>query len=184
LDHQRVIGKYDYQRVEMRQKLPKQAKVQLLVNEVMAWAEAELRKHGKCSAGAAWLLPGASKPEFRTIEHSAPAPTLSIQQQEAMLLAELQPRWHRRELAAVILAAPVLYGRDGSAERSLAVRLHTETPDGYCADILMPYRIRSGWRWRESAGNRVHFSHPVAQESDSRFSDVRRPPGTDDADET
>jgi hypothetical protein len=62
----------------MRQKLPKQAEVQLLVNEVMAWAEAELRKHGKCSAGAAWLVPGALKPEFRAIAHSAAAPMLSI----------------------------------------------------------------------------------------------------------
>jgi hypothetical protein len=63
----------------MRQKLPKQAEVQLLVNEVMARAEAELRKDGKCSAAAAWLVPGALKPEFRTIKHSAEAPTLSIQ---------------------------------------------------------------------------------------------------------
>jgi hypothetical protein len=159
----------------MWQKLPKQAEVQLLVNEVMAWAEAELRKSGKFSAAAAWLVPGALKPEFRTIAHSADDPTVSIQQQEAMLAAELRPRWQRRELAAVILAAPVLYGRNGSAERSLAVRLHAETLDGYCADFLMPYRIRSGWRWRESGGNRVHFSHPVAQESDSRFSDLPAP---------
>jgi hypothetical protein len=175
LDHQRVIGKFDYQRVEMRQKLPKQAKVQLLVNEVMGWAEAELQKNGQCSAAAAWLLPGASKPEFRTIGHPTDAPALSIQQQEAMLVAELRPRWQRRELAAVILAAPVVYGRNGSAERSPAVRLHAETHDGYCADILMPYRIRSGWRWRGSARNRVHFSHPVAQESGSRFGDLPAP---------
>jgi hypothetical protein len=33
----------------------------------------------------------------------------------------------------------------------------------------MPYRIRAGGRWRGTPGNRVHFSHPVAQESDSRF---------------
>jgi hypothetical protein len=50
------------------------------------------------------------------------------------------------------------------------VRLHVETRDGYCADILMPYRIRTSWGRRGSTRNRVHFSHPVAQESDPRFS--------------
>ncbi|HEY3988736.1 MAG TPA: hypothetical protein VGM02_05510 [Acidobacteriaceae bacterium] len=70
---------------------------------------------------------------------------------------------------AALLMAPVFYGRSGSGERSTAVRLHVETREGYCADIFMPYRIRTGWRRRGRPPNRVHFSHPVAQESDSRF---------------
>jgi hypothetical protein len=175
LDHQRVIGNFDYQRVEMRQKLPKQAEVQLLVNAVMHWAEAELKKNGHFHPAAAWLLRGAVQPEFRTLDHSDSLDVPSMQQQEAMLAAELRLRWQREELAAAILAAPVLYGPSGSQERSLAVRLHAEAQDGYCADILMPYRIRTSGRWRGSSGNRVHFSHPVAQESDSRFSDSPSP---------
>jgi hypothetical protein len=159
----------------MRQKLPKQAEVQLLVNAAMSWAEGELRMSGRFPAAAAWLVTGASEPEFRTIAYSETPQTLSIQQQEAMLAAGLWPRWQAGELAAVVLAAPVLYGRSGSDERSLAVRLHAEAHDGYCADILMPYRIRAGWRWRGTSRNRVHFSHPVAQESDSRFSDSPSP---------
>jgi hypothetical protein len=51
-----------------------------------------------------------------------------------------------------------------------------EARDGYCADILMPYRIRTRRGWRGGPRNRVHFSHPVAQESDSRFSDSPAPP--------
>jgi hypothetical protein len=100
----------------------------------------------------------------------------SVQQQEAVLAAELQTRWQRGELAAAVLVAPVLYGQSGSGDRSQAVRLHVEARDGYCADILMPYRIRTRRGWRGGPRNRVHFSHPVAQESDSRFSDSPAPP--------
>ena len=177
LDHQRVIGNFDYQRVEMRQKLPKQAEVQLLVNAVMPWAEAELKKNGRFVPAAAWLLPGASEPEFHPVEISEapPMPSLSIEQQEAALTADIRRRWQIGELAAAVLVAPVLYGRSGSGERSQAVRLHVEARDGYCADILMPYRIRTRRGWRGGPPNRVHFSHPVAQESDSRFSDAPAP---------
>jgi hypothetical protein len=158
----------------MRQKLPKQAEVQLLVNAVMPWAEAELRREGRFSAAAAWILPGAD-PEFRVAEVSKADPAPSVQQQEALLTAELRPRWQRGELSAFVLVAPVLYGRSGSGERSQAVRLHVEARDGYCADILMPYRIRPRRGWGGGPRNRVHFSHPVAQESDSRFSDSPAP---------
>ena len=175
LNHQRVIGSFDYQRVEMRQKLPKQAEVQLLVNAVMHWVEAELKRNGHFHPAAAWLVRGAVKPELRKLDHPGGLDVPSVQQQEAMLAAELRPRWQREELAAAILVTPVLYGRSGSQERSLAVRLHAEAHDGYCADILMPYRIRRTGRWRGPSGNRVHFSHPVAQESDSRFNDSPSP---------
>ena len=158
----------------MRQKLPKQAEVQLLVNAVMPWAEAELKKKGSFYLAAAWLVPGASEPEFRAMEdpgaNQTSSPPLSMEQQEAALTDELRARWQRGELGAAILVAPVLYGRKGSGERSPAVRLHVEARDGYCADILMPYRIRARRGWRDGPRNRVHFSHPVAQESDSRFS--------------
>jgi hypothetical protein len=178
-DHQRVIGNFDYQRVEMQQKLPKQAEVQLLVNAIMPWAEAELKKKGRFYLAAAWLVPGSSEPEFRAIEdpdaNQTPSTILSMEQQEAALTHELRARWQRGELGAAILVAPVLYGRKGSGERSQAVRLHVEARGGYCADILMPYRIRAR-RWgRDGSRNRVHFSHPVAQESDSRFSDSPTP---------
>jgi hypothetical protein len=160
----------------MQQKLPKQAEVQLLVNAVMPWAEAELQKSGRFSPAAAWLLPGASEPEFRPMDVSQAALGQSVQQQEAALAVELRARWQRGELAAAVLVAPVLYSRSGSGERSQAVRLHVEARGGYCVDILMPYRIRTRRGWRGDTRNRVHFSHPVAQESDSRFSDSPAPP--------
>jgi hypothetical protein len=159
----------------MRQKLPKQAKVQLLVNTVMPWVEAELQKNGRFSPAAAWLLPGASEPVFCTPDVPDAIQMPSMEQREVTLAAELRARWQRDELAAAVLLAPVLYGRSGSEERSQAVRLHVVARDGYCADILMPYRIRTRSRWRGGARNRVHFSHPVAQESDSRFSDAPAP---------
>ncbi len=136
----------------------------------MPWAEAELQKTGRIPAAAAWLCRGDPEPKFRSGNSAGDLASQSVAQQEAVLVTELQTLWQQGELAAVLLAAPVLYGRSGSGERSLAVRLHLEAWDGYCADILMPYRIRAGSRWRGTARNRVHFSHPVAQESDSRFS--------------
>jgi hypothetical protein len=142
-----------------------------LVNTIMRWAEVRLQETGRIPAAAAWLSSGNREPEFRTGEVADNPADRSVAQQEAILVADLQGAWKRGETAAVLLAAPVLYGRSGSGERSLAVRLHVEGRDGYCADILMPYRIRAVSRWRGSTRNRVHFTHPMAQESDSWFSD-------------
>jgi hypothetical protein len=147
-------------------KLNTPPEVQLLVNRVMGWAEVELKAEGRIPAAAAWLSCNSSEPEFRTLPDRG---DMSIARQEGLLTAELEGRWRRRELSAILLAAPVLYGRHGSEERSEAVRLHLEAAGDYCVDILMPYRVRAASRWRGSSGNRVHFSHPVAQESDSRF---------------
>ena len=98
----------------MRQKLPKQAEVQLLVNAVMPWAEAELQKKGRFVPAAAWLLPGASEPEFHPVETSDAPPALSMEQQEATLTADIRRRWQIGEVAAAVVVAPVLYGRSGS----------------------------------------------------------------------
>jgi hypothetical protein len=146
-------------------KLHAPPEVQLLVNTVMSWAETQLKTQGRVPAAAAWLPRDSSEPGFRTLEGLAAE--ASIARQEGLLAAELQAPWRRNELAAILLAAPVLYGRKGSTERTQAVRLHVEAAAGYCADILMPYRIRAAGRWRSGPRNRVHFSHPVAQESDS-----------------
>jgi hypothetical protein len=159
----------------MQQNLPNLAPVQLLVNTVMRWAESRLQETGRIPAAAAWLLRGNPESEFRAIGSAEDLPALSVAEQEKMLATELRGPWQRDELDAILLAAPVLYGRSGSGERSPAVRLHVEAREGYCADILMPYRIRTGWRRRGTSRNRVHFSHPVAQESDSRFSESRGP---------
>jgi hypothetical protein len=139
--------------------------VQLLVNTVMSWAEEQLKAEGRIPAAAAWLPYNSSEPGFRILDGLDAG--ASIARQESLLAAELQVPWRRKELAAVLLAAPVLYGSKGSTERTEAVRLHVEAASGYCADILMPYRIRAAGRWRSGPPNRVHFSHPVAQESDS-----------------
>ena len=142
---------------------------------VMRWAEARLQETGRIPAAAAWLSSGDKEPEFRTGEPADGLTAPSVAQQEAILVAGLRGTWKRGETGAVLLAAPVFFGQSGSGERSLAVRLHVEARDGYCADILMPYRIRTRGRWGGSSGNRVHFSHPVAQESDSRFNDSPSP---------
>jgi hypothetical protein len=130
----------------------------------MSWAEDQLKTMGRIPAAAAWLPRDTLRPEFRTLQAGE---DLSLEEQETRLAAELKGPWQRHELAAILLAAPVLYGRQGSSERSEAVRLHVEAAPGFCVDILMPYRIRAASRWHRNSQNRVHFTHPVAQESDS-----------------
>jgi hypothetical protein len=91
-------------------------------------------------------------------------------------------------MRAAGLAADVSFGKQNSGERADAVRLHIEHRNGYCADIFVPYKIRTSRRnpdalnrdsqnrdaqnrdaQNRDAQNRVRFSHPVAQESDRRF---------------
>ena len=134
----------------------------------MSWAEGELKLHGRISALAAWLPAGEQTPHMRSAQH----PEETIQSQEAALADDLRTRWHDGEVRVAALVAPVLFGKAGTAERSEAVRLHIEAQTGYCADILMPYRVRPVQRWRGKQQNRVHFSHPVAQESISRLGEV------------
>jgi hypothetical protein len=162
--------------------------IQLLVNTVMSWAEAELKNHGHIPALAAWL-PEAE--EDRQRPQMCPAERIddTLQSQEAALAEDLKARWRDGQMTAAALVAPVVFHKAGSAERSEAVRLHIEALGGYCADILMPYRVRPASAWRRKQQNRVHFSHPVAQESISRLGE---PPaqtdtscsGIDHADET
>jgi hypothetical protein len=148
-------------------KLHAPPEVQLLVNRVMSWADEQLKAEGRIPAAAAWLPRNTSEPGFRTFDGAKAGEDLPIAQQESLLAMELRGPWRRNELAAILLAAPVLYGRKGSDERTEAVRLHVEAANIYCADILMPYRIRVAGLWRNGPRNRVHFSHPVAQESES-----------------
>jgi hypothetical protein len=150
--------------VKVVPKLHTPPEVQLLVNKVMSWAEAQLKTEGRIPAAAAWLPRNTSQPEFRSWQTEQ---NLSLAEQERLLAAELEGPWRRQELAAILLAAPVLYGRPGSSERSEAVRLHVEAAPSFCVDILMPYRIRAASRWHGNSQNRVHFTHPVAQESNS-----------------
>jgi len=146
----------------------------------MAWAEGELKKNGRIRPLAAWLPAGDDvrrDPQVRTRTYSQmraeegreETGRETIEAQEAALTTDLSARWRDGELTAVALVAPVLYGKAGTSERAEAVRLHIEARSGYCADILMPYRVRPALRWHGKQQNRVHFSHPVAQESVSRL---------------
>lgn len=151
--------------------------IQLLVNTVMSWAEAELKNHGHIPALAAWM-PTAEVGPQRPQMCPAERPDDTLHSQEAALTEDLKVRWRNGQVKAAALVAPVVFHKAGSAQRSEAVRLHIEALGGYCADILMPYRVRSARAWRGKRQNRVHFSHPVAQESISRLSE---PPAQTDS---
>jgi hypothetical protein len=138
----------------------------------MSWAEGELKKQGHIPALAAWLPTAESDlrdPQVRLAERPPEALPETIQAQEAALTDDLKARWRDGEATVAALVAPVLFAKAGEAERSEAVRLHIEARSGYCADILMPYRVRRAPRWRGKQQNRVHFSQPVAQESMPRL---------------
>ena len=95
-------------------KLHAPPEVQLLVNTVMSWAEGQLKTEGRIPAAAAWLPRNSSEPGFRTLGGPEVAAELSIAQQASLLARELETPWRRNELSAILLAAPVLYGRKGS----------------------------------------------------------------------
>ncbi|MCU1313338.1 MAG: hypothetical protein JWM54_1095 [Acidobacteriaceae bacterium] len=134
----------------------------------MTWAEGELKEHGHLPARAVWLPPAEDDLHVPQPCFAEPVED-TIQAQEAELTEGLKARWRDGRVTAAAMVAPVLFGKAGTAERTEAVRLHIEALSGYCADILMPYRVRPAPRWRRKQQNRVHFSHPVAQESIPRL---------------
>ena len=147
-------------------KLHAPPEVQLLVNKVMSWAEEQLKAEGRLPAAAAWLPRDNSEPGFRTLDGSAPEASIA---QRRACGAELQAPWRRNELAAILLAAPVLYGRKGSAERTQAVRLHVEAggrtreTTGEAARLLADTVCRAGYRaaGRWHSGPRNHVSSAI-----------------------
>jgi hypothetical protein len=141
------------------------AEAQTLMNTLMDEAQARLKAEGGFPPFAAWL--GAEDaPSLLRRDEEAGMPAREIVER---LTGDLRSKADNGGVRVAALAADVRFGKAGSGDLENAVRLHIEHQDGYCADIFVPYKIRNSWRPRPGAQNRVHFSHPVAQESERRF---------------
>jgi hypothetical protein len=164
---------------------------QVLMNFLMDEAQRRLKAQGgfqpfaaaMAAEGTLSLLAGEHPAETpaRVIAERLTAQLRSLM--EAGIESATQAGCKAGGMRAAGLAADVSFGKQNSGERSDAVRLHIEHRDGYCADIFVPYKIRTSRRnpdalhrnaqngdaQNRDAQNRVRFSHPVAQESDRRF---------------
>jgi hypothetical protein len=134
------------------------------MNTLMDEAQTQLKAEGGFPPFGAWLA--EDTPSLLRSDADAGVPARDIVER---LTADLRSKAGEVGVRAAATAADVRFGKMGSGELANAVRLHIEHQDGYCADIFVPYKIRNSWRPRPGAQSRVHFSHPVAQESDRRF---------------
>jgi hypothetical protein len=141
------------------------ADAQTLMNTLMDEAQVRLKAEGVFPPFGAWLAAEGAPSLLRRDEDAA----MPARERAERLAADLGSRVSGGGVRAAATAADVRFGKAGWGEMANAVRLHIEHQDGYCADIFVPYKIRNSWRQRPGAQNRVHFSHPVAQESDRRF---------------
>jgi hypothetical protein len=160
---------------------------QVLMNFLMDEAQGRLKAQGGFQPFAAAMAEQGTL-SLLAGEHPADTPArvmaerLTAQLRSLMEAGMMEPGiesgTRAGSMRAAGLAADVSFGKQNSDERSDAVRLHIEHRDGYCAEIFVPYKIRTSRRnpdalnrdaQNRDAQNRVRFSHPVAQESDRRF---------------
>jgi hypothetical protein len=68
------------------------------------------------------------------------------------------------------VAADVMIWRNADGDQaSNAVSVHVEHQDGYCVDLLIPYKVRKGLLSRITSKPHVIFRKMVAQESEPVF---------------
>ena len=140
------------------------SEAQMLMNFLMDEAQGRLRTRGGFQPFGASIAEDGT-PSFLAAEEPAEIPARAIAER---LTAQMRGMSETGAMRAAGLAADVRFGKQDTGELTDAVRLHIEHRDGYCADIFVPYKIRSSRR-RPEANKQVRFSHPVAQESDRRF---------------
>jgi hypothetical protein len=160
---------------------------QVLMNFLMNEAQGRLKAQGGFQPFAAAMAEQGTL-SLVAGEHPAETPARVMAERltaqlRSLIESGMEAGSEAGGMRAAGLAADVSFGKQNSGERADAVRLHIEHRNGYCADIFVPYKIRTSRRnpdalnrdsqnrdaQNRDAQNRVRFSHPVAQESDRRF---------------
>jgi hypothetical protein len=141
-----------------------EADVQVLLREIMPVTQQGLEQQmGFPPMGAVIAMDGSVR--------RLPAEESSAAKLAAELLRErlrLEVETGTVRLAA--MAADVMIRRrsDGD-EASNAVSVHVEHLDGYCVDLLIPYKVRKGLMSRIRQKPQVMFRQMIAQESEPVF---------------
>ena len=91
----------------------------------------------------------------------------STKQAMTLLRAALQQEVASGSARATALAADVrIWRKEDGDEASNAVSVHVEHQNGYCVDLLIPYKVRRGMMSRLRKKPQVMFRTMIAQESD------------------
>ena len=69
--------------------------------------------------------------------------------------------------SAAVAADVMIYRRKDGDEASSAVSVHMEHQDGYCVDLLIPYKVRKGMMSRLRKKPQIMFRKMIAQEADA-----------------
>lgn len=142
-----------------------EADMKLLLQEIMPVTQEGLQKQMGFSPLAALVERDG------TVRRIESPPTEAPAKEAAGLLRERLR--HEVEIGAVrsaAIAADVMIWRkkDGD-EVSNAVSIHVEHQDGYCVDLLIPYKVRKGLLSKITSKPHVMFRKMIAQESQPVF---------------
>jgi len=164
-------------------KEPKQADedVKLLLKEIMPRTQEGLQKQMGFRPLAAVVAcdgsvrridanQGAGMAEEGSLNGEVP-PT-----REAVLLLQRQLRREVEQGAvrsAAVAADVMIWRKADGDEASNAVSVHVEHQDGYCVDLLIPYKVRKGLLSKITSRPTVMFRKMVAQESEAVLWPVR-----------
>jgi hypothetical protein len=145
------------------------ADVKLLLKEIMPVTQRGLEERMGFLPVAALVNQNGT---VRRLESEGGAAT---KQAVALLKEKLRCEVETGSARSAAVAADVMIWRkaDGD-EASSAVSIHVEHQDGYCVDLLIPYKVRKGLMSRLRKKPQVMFRKMIAQESQPVFWAVQR----------
>jgi hypothetical protein len=147
---------------------------QALLKAIMPAAQASLeQRDGFVPMGALLALDGSVRAvdlesQMAAESSERTASVLPVKEAVDMLRERLRREVRNGDVRSAALAADVMIWRrkDGD-QASSAVSVHVEHQDGYCVDLLIPYKVRRGMISRLRKKPQVMFREMIAQESEA-----------------
>jgi hypothetical protein len=136
---------------------------QALLKTIMPAAQASLEeREGFVPIAALVALDGTVRVVSRGLQE------MPTKESVDMLREQLRNEVKDGAVRSAALAADVMIWRskDGD-EASNAVSIHVEHQNGYCVDLLVPYKVRKGMMSRLRRKPQVMFRKMIAQESEA-----------------
>ncbi len=142
--------------------------LQLLLREIMPITQERLQQsNGFLPVGVLVEVDGT----VRRVG-SAAGPESAAKEAVALLREELRHAVENGSVRSAAVAADVrIWRRKDGQEASNAVSVHVEHQDGYCVDLLIPYKVRKGLISKLTSKPHVIFRKMIAQESQAVFWD-------------
>ena len=104
--------------------------------------------------------------------------TMPAQDVVAAVRERLRLEARSGKVRSAAMAADVrIWRREDGNEASNAVSVHVEHQDGYCVDLLIPYKVRKGMMSRLRKKPQVMFRKMIAQEAEAVIFPAADPTG-------